>query len=184
VQIQGTLGSEEPSGDGIRVYRNTWKIGGFSGRKHTPQSRASASSTVTSTNNAAALSGRARDVDPPPPASTLTLRDLARFCFGSPPPPGHPLPDRFAERSFDAESCKAAMSEWSGPLFLALCARLSQPPLFSGLDWIGTWEVTLGTKYREPSTEPNLPRIEPNLPKPKNSVPCSVPSSQEPNLPR
>jgi hypothetical protein len=32
VQIQGTLGSEEPSGDGIRVYRNTWKMGGFSGR--------------------------------------------------------------------------------------------------------------------------------------------------------
>ena len=38
----------------------TWKIGGFSGRKHTPQSRASVSSTVTSP-AAAAPSGGIRD---------------------------------------------------------------------------------------------------------------------------
>ena len=47
-----------------------------------------------------------------------------------------------------------------------------------------TLRVTLGMKYRIPSTEPNLPRIEPKVPKPKYSVPCSVPSSGEPNLPR
>ena len=44
--------------------------------------------------------------------------------------------------------------------------------------------LTLGMKYRIPSTEPNLPRTEPKVPKPKYSVPCSVPSSGEPNLPR
>jgi len=38
-------------------------------------------------------------------------------------------------------------------------------------------EVRLGTKYREPRTEPKVP-------KPKFSVPCSVPNFQEPNLPR
>jgi hypothetical protein len=49
----------------------------------------------------------------------------------------------------------------------------------------GQWRrVTLGTKYREPGTEPNLSRTEPNLPKPKNSIPYSVSSFQEPNLPR
>jgi len=41
--------------------------------------------------------------------------------------------------------------------------------------------VTLGTKYREPNTEPKLPRTEPKLLKPKYSVPTSVPSFQEPN---
>ena len=44
--------------------------------------------------------------------------------------------------------------------------------------------VTLGMKYRIPSTEPNLPRTEPKVPKPKYSVPCSVPSFGEPKLPR
>ena len=41
--------------------------------------------------------------------------------------------------------------------------------------------VTLGTKYREPNTEPKLPRTEPKLPKLKYSVPISVLSFQEPN---
>jgi hypothetical protein len=38
----------------------------------------------------------------------------------------------------------------------------------------------VGTKYREQRTEPNLPRTEPKFNEPKYSVPCSVPSLQEP----
>jgi hypothetical protein len=41
-------------------------------------------------------------------------------------------------------------------------------------------KVGVGTKYREPRTEPNLPRTEPKFTEPKYSVPCSVPSLQEP----
>lgn len=70
-------------------------MGRFSGRQHTPQSRSSASSTVTSTNGAAALFGTVADAgtsasadagaEEPlfslrttPPASTSSM-DLARF---------------------------------------------------------------------------------------------------------
>ena len=46
------------------------------------------------------------------------------------------------------------------------------------------YRVSTGTDRYQLTEEPNLSRTEPKVPKPKYSVPCSVPSSGEPNLPR
>jgi hypothetical protein len=59
--LQSIRPTDSSIGKGSVVRVRTWKIGGFSGRKHTPQSRASVSSTVTPPSAAAALSGRTRD---------------------------------------------------------------------------------------------------------------------------
>jgi hypothetical protein len=63
----------------VVVVHSTWKMGGFNGRKQTPQSRASASSTDD--DGAMAKPDEATS-DPPP------LRGADRFRFGSRPPTG------------------------------------------------------------------------------------------------
>jgi hypothetical protein len=63
----------------VVVVHSTWKMGDFNGRKQTPQSRASASSTDD--DGAMAKPDEATS-DPPP------LRGADRFRFGSRPPTG------------------------------------------------------------------------------------------------
>jgi hypothetical protein len=93
----------------------------------------------------------------------------------------HMCPDVLARDPFSKPRSYTAMVvklDFFNTMIFLILRRPKSPGHPTGLP------ITLGTKYREPRTEPKLRRTEPKNTETEKFGSCSVPVSQEPNLPR